>query len=353
VALRILIAALLPLTLTACGGGGESVSPPGEAPAPVPKASEAPGGAGPSFDPVAGVPSLPGAPTGPPRATTVHMDDGDLRFIEQAYPGGNKKSRRQVKRTADGVVNHGPYVRWYKNGVVAEQGEYAEGLKHGVFVERFDTGQMKVETPYVAGRIHGLKREWSDVGFVKKEAHFEDGELHGSYGLYLMRYEGQRQPQIVGQHERGQKTGTWTYHYGTGEKRDLGAFVEGLREGLWTTWFASGELQREVHYRAGEYHGELVEYDQGTRVSSATYDGGTPAGVQILWFPNGKKRSERTFAGGQPSGPATTWYESGQVESRGALEAGKKQGAWEFWRRDGSLDAVRSGTYEQGARVES
>jgi antitoxin component YwqK of YwqJK toxin-antitoxin module len=279
------------------------------------------------------------------------MQVGELRFIEQVYPDGRKKSRRQVKRTEEGVVNHGPYVRWYRNGVVALEGEYVEGLQQGPFIEHFETGQMKSETPYLDGRVHGLKKEWSDIGFVKKEAHFESGQKHGPYATFLMLNEGVRLPHISGQHERGEKTGSWTYHYMTSEKRDHGDFVAGVREGLWTSWFPSGELKREVHYRADEYHGALVEYDQGVKLSTANYADGAPEGVQTLWFTNGEKKSERTFANGKASGPAATWYEGGQPESRGALVLGKKQGVWEFWRRDGTVDEQRSGTYEAGERV--
>ncbi len=153
---RVLFGLLLTLSLAACGGGGEAESPP--APTPAEESTPVqPGAAGPSFDPVSGAPSLLGASAGKTPATTVHMQPGELRFIDQTYPNGKKKSRRQVKRTAEGVVNHGPYVRWYKNGVVSEEGQYVEGVKHGVFVERFDTGQMKAETPYALGLVHGSR----------------------------------------------------------------------------------------------------------------------------------------------------------------------------------------------------
>jgi antitoxin component YwqK of YwqJK toxin-antitoxin module len=280
------------------------------------------------------------------------MDEGDRRVIEQIYRTGEKKSLRQVKRTAEGVVNHGPYVRWYRNGVVALEGEYVDGLQQGVFLERFDTGQMRVETPYLEGREHGLKKEWSDIGFVKKEVHFEHGELHGPYATFLMIHEGgPRLPHITGQHERGRKVGPWTYHYLSSEKRDQGEFVDGAREGLWTTWNQDGSLAREAHYRAGEFHGELIEYEQGVKVSTSTYDMGTASGPQVLWYANGQKRLERTFVDGEVTGPASTWYESGQLESRGELVDGEKEGAWQFRRRDGSPDPQRSGEYERGERV--
>jgi len=341
---------VLCLVLCACGRGEESAPPPtvsGDPPAPEPVA-----GVGGTFDPARGAPIPPSA-EGVWAETMVHVDEGEIRVIEETYRNGEKKSRREVKKTDVGIVNHGPYVRWYKNGVVAEEGEYVDGKRVGTFIERLDTGQMKSEIPYDEnGEIHGTRREWSDVGFVKKEAEFRHGLPHGSYKIYGMLYEGQRFERIAGTHEEGRKTGTWTYAYIDGQKREQGEYVDDLRSGLWTSWWRNGQLQREAHHRAGVWHGTVTEYDEEGRMSSTgNYVDGEPEGTHTTFYASGGKRAEKTYRDGRPNGPAATWFEDGQMESRGELVDGKQEGEWTYWFPDGSINEEWTGLYHAGERA--
>ena len=339
--------------LAACGEGlGSSPTEEGrseESPAvvePMP-----PRAVGESFDPAGRAPTPP-AVSGTWSQTTVNVDEGELRILEQTYRDGSKKSRRHVKKTPEGIVNHGPYVRWYRNGVVAEEGEFRDGERDGVFIERFDTGQMKSEIEWEAGQVHGTKREWSDIGFVKKEAEFRHGVLHGRYATYGMVLEDQRFVRISGRFDEGVKVGPWTYAYGGGEKRDAGEFVNGLREGLWTTWHENGTLELEAHYRAGQWHGTVAEYDgEGRPLSTGTYVDGTLEGMHTTFFPSGAKRAEKTYLRGKPNGAAATWFDGGPMESRGEFVDGRQEGEWTYWNADGSLNEEWTGLYRDGERV--
>ena len=308
-----------------------------------------------TFDPVQGMPDAPPPSTPLTQGQkTRSLEEGATTFVEEVYRDGTKKTRRQVLRTAEGIVNHGPYMRWHKNGVVAEEGEYRNGQRQGKFIERFDTGQPLFEVDYVDGVVHGVKREWSDVGYLKKEAEFQDGLRHGSYRTWTMMNEGVRTVMIEGTHSGGRKTGEWTYYYRTGEKRDHGRFEDSVRQGLWTTWWEEGTLRREAEHLDGEWQGRVAEYGRdGHELSEGGYAAGLPEGVLTTWYPGGGgKKSEKTYHAGRQEGLATTWFEGGQMESRGEMLDGKQHGDWVYWNRDGSVNSDWSGRYEGGERID-
>src|SRR5687767_14896805 len=45
---------------------------------------------------------------------------GSVSVIEESWPDGKPKLRRSVLHDGDGIVNHGPFSKWHRNGVPAE-----------------------------------------------------------------------------------------------------------------------------------------------------------------------------------------------------------------------------------------
>ena len=301
--------------------------------------------------PMSRTPGSAGSGARPREIEAVDLDEGEVVWVEDHYRGSNKlKTRRQVRRTSEGMENHGHYERLFENGVVAEEGEFERGQRVGVWMERFDTGQPKIETHYRAGELHGLKREWSDVGFVKKETWFEDGLRHGDYTVWDMRFEGRRFVKTRGQHERGLKVGVWEVFYRNEALREKGLYVDGLREGSWTFWqFDDNKLQREAEFRAGEWHGRVADYDElGNLASEGIYEQGKLNGPLIEFHPEGTVKSEKLYVDGRPSGPVRTYHPDGTPESEGELVDGKREGLWTYWNEDGSVNESWTGHYHDG-----
>ncbi|MCC6574118.1 MAG: CPBP family intramembrane metalloprotease [Planctomycetes bacterium] len=61
-------------------------------------------------------------------------DDGQIQQRKDYYESGELEAERSVRVLSDGKeVNHGPYVRWYANGVKAEEGAFDNGEKVGLW----------------------------------------------------------------------------------------------------------------------------------------------------------------------------------------------------------------------------
>jgi len=361
------LAVALPLVLLGCGEAAvpqasETGSPAGPAQgagqfpeaaaAPVPAPADADSDDDrAAADPVAEAPDpidvldADGLPQVPPGS--------ELAIDESFYKNGRRRYRRLVETTADGIRSHGAYVRWFKNGVVDEVGAFRHGLREGTFVTRYDSGQLRSEIEYHDGKIDGRKREWAEAGYLERDVYFADGLQQGPYRVTTSWYEGILVTVIEGQFDHGKKTGAWTYHYNTGERRDAGEFADDLREGRWTTWYKEGPLQREVDYLHDEWHGLVIDYDeQGRKLSEQAYEHGVANGPRTEWFPNGQLESRRNFVAGTPEGAMTTWYEDGTKESEGEMRGGKQEGPWTFWNADGSVNEAWTGSYADGERVE-
>ena len=329
------------LALGACGPSAPAPETEVEAPVdPTPTEADSPV----ELDPIDAL-DADGLPQVPP--------ESGLELDEGYFKEGRRRYRRLVKVTPDGIVGHGAYVRWHKNGVPFEQGTFRDGQREGLFIERHEAGPIKTESSYRAGKLHGYKRGYAAAGFREREALYEDGLQHGPYLVTTSWYEGVLVTLIEGQFARGNKTGPWTYYYNKGERRDAGEFQGDLREGTWTTWYKSGELQLAADHHLGEWHGQVTEYDeQGRRLTEATYDTGVASGTRTEWYENGTRKSVSEFVAGLASGPMQTWFESGAPRSQGRMQAGQREGEWVFTNADGSLNEAWSGTYSGGVRVE-
>ena len=76
--------------------------------------------------------------------------DPKIETRKDIYDDGALEAERVVRIEADGSeVNHGPYVRWHKNGLKAEEGVYENGLKVGRWRSWLDTGQNFFDGDYL------------------------------------------------------------------------------------------------------------------------------------------------------------------------------------------------------------
>ena len=92
----------------------------------------------------------------------------------------------------------------------------------------------------------------------------------------------------------------------------------------------------------------------GTAAAFGTFrskEGAAEIRSQTTYFANGQIDTECSVRDGQRDGPCRRFYADGSKMAEGRYADGKMVGEWTFWLRDGALDAERSGSYADGAKV--
>lgn len=267
---------------------------------------------------------------------------------EERFPDGKPKLSRRVRRTEDGIENHGPFRKWATNGVLLEEGTFRAGEKDGAYVVRHENGLVKSEIHYSRGREHGRKREWGEYGALISDATLVDGVLDGEERTWWP----DKNPRSLSTWKLGVLDGPSRVWHGNGIVAEEGQSVAGKREGTWTYRTSEDRLALVENYLHGRLHGVTTEYDaEGRKSAEREYRDGRASGVHREFWPSGKPRAETTFVDGKPQGPSARWYEDGVKECEGALAGGQREGRWRFWKSDGTLDVAQSGEYRAGARV--
>ncbi len=285
-----------------------------------------------------------------PRADSVLPPPPEgAHWVEDHHPNGVRKSARTVRRVEDGIVNHGPYLRWFETGFLAEQGEFLDGERHGLLRTFYETGLRLAETEYDRGVIHGELRRFDPMNELIQRSHYARGKLEGLEELWW-----------DGSHRRARTNwsndlphGDWIQWHFEGPASESGRYEHGARVGEWRYRSAEDVLIRVENYAAGRLHGVYEEYDeQGAPVRKGNYLNGLAQGEQIEFHPGGAQiKSRIEYAGGRPNGRARTWHIDGKPESDGQMLEGQREGRWTYWNSDGSIHARMTGEYRAGERV--
>jgi antitoxin component YwqK of YwqJK toxin-antitoxin module len=336
-------------TPTPLGGGAGSTTPVGASDVGAPRPIELPAGLVKPDDRGAQGGGQPAKEAeGAPAKGAAAEDWPGTELREEFHPDGSPRLSRRVRKTEDGIENHGPFRRWAPNGVVTEEGIYRGGEKDGLYTLRHESGIPSVEAHYKLGVLDGLRREWSDVATLTYEATFVAGKVEGEERTWWP--DGTKKS--LATFRNGVLQGPSGVWHGNGVQAEQGQSVAGQREGTWTYRLPDETVKLVEQYHAGKLHGVTREFDDAGKLSAEReYVDGKASGMHREFWPNGKPRSETMYAGGKPEGPSSRWYENGQKESEGAHVAGQREGLWTCWREDGSLDTAASGTYHAGQRV--
>jgi antitoxin component YwqK of YwqJK toxin-antitoxin module len=95
--------------------------------------------------------------------------------VEEHWPNGVLRLRKEVLRSSDGtVVDHGSYESWYDNGQIEYQGTFVQGKADGIARRFHRNGQKSVEESLAKGMRQGPRFSWDEGGVLRKEEHFTD-----------------------------------------------------------------------------------------------------------------------------------------------------------------------------------
>jgi antitoxin component YwqK of YwqJK toxin-antitoxin module len=218
----------------------------------------------------------------------------DLMGEHMAEPGAKRAiscpQGTTARETVNGVVvetacvrpdgtRHGRMIGRYRDGRVAVEGEYRDGLEVGTWTW-WDRGSVQppVDDPSAPS---------PDRGARIREGEYRDGKRVGIWREW--------DPQ-------GTVIAEETYDQ------------DGRPSGTWKRWWNNGQLQQET-----------VHVD------------GSPSGLQTRFHASGNKSEEGTLSSGKRVGEWTSWHANGQKHWQGSYQDDKQAGAWSWWDESGKL----------------
>ncbi|MGI9516095.1 MAG: toxin-antitoxin system YwqK family antitoxin [Pirellulaceae bacterium] len=283
----------------------------------------------------------------PPDFFNSSREEADLRMMESAgrvevvrqrYPDGKVQIERQVTQDEAGnFLNHGEWKLLDQRGQVMAQGTFRKGHMHGSWQRLHAAGSP------------GL---FAEAPFNQFRAPFRS----------------------VTTFKLGKQDGMWTISDQYQRKVLEIPYANGRRNGRAIWYRPNSMVMREVNFRNGQLHGELVEYDQRNQPARrAVYEGGQELITRTSHYHKDQKQAEFSFLGpklvfsGQDDwwnadpvgydtvgeelqhGPAQEWYSNGQLKMRGQFRQGQRHGPFYWWHENGQRQIA--GAFVDGART--
>ena len=152
---------------------------------------------------------------------TSECDGKTVETIEEQWPDGTVKLRREVVKQDDGT-----------------------DISHGVTTTFWEGGQKKLEMYVVCGVRHGPKRTWHSNGNKWSEGEFVNGKENGVWRLWY--YEGEPLQQFTMVH--GAWHGTYTEWHQNGKKKMEVEYIHGLKQGPQIYWDELGNEMIRIEY---------------------------------------------------------------------------------------------------------
>lgn len=84
----------------------------------------------------------------------------------------------------EGMLLHGLYTEFYKNGNLLQKGNFKKGLKSGEWRTWHNNGELSSIGEFRQGNRHGEFQEYSTDGILKSKRRYRKGELHGTSYAY-------------------------------------------------------------------------------------------------------------------------------------------------------------------------
>ena len=256
--------------------------------------------------------------------TNVTESDRDVEVIRERYPNRRIKIEREVKQDDQkNYHNHGSWKFWDENGNLMVEGRYDNGIRQGIWK-----------------RWHTRK----------------DSRLFSQYP-----YSSYAEP-FISQTEfnEGEMDGNWVIYDGKQRKISQWSFLNGQRDGLSMWWHPNGKQLREITYKDGDIHGEILEYTEaGVLSSKSSFEHGRMLAPRIEKYKDGAKKTQGMYLHARivlkenddwwNAAPAVftstgkderhgewlSWYQNGQQESRGFYKNDKADGTFVWWYSNG------------------
>jgi antitoxin component YwqK of YwqJK toxin-antitoxin module len=120
-----------------------------------------------------------------------------------------------------------------------------QGRRTGTWEETFADGTLSGIVEYLDGEKHGTCTYWYRSGQLKATGAMERGRFTGHWEWW--RENGQ--PLQRGEFVDGEQHGLWQRHHDNGRLWDEGHWDHGTRSGPWRYYDTEGELVRKTNHR--------------------------------------------------------------------------------------------------------
>ena len=234
--------------------------------------------------------------------------------IRERYDNGRVKVERGVAQDdRENYVNHGPWRMWDEDGNLIAEGVYRYGKRDGKWVRWYKTGDVELfSTPPFS----------LFTGPYRSQATFRDGELNG--------------PWVITD-QADVKICEWS-------------FLGGRRHGESVWYYHTGRKMRVINYRAGELHGELLEWDiNGNPVTRVQYEDGRRHEKTQQTYPDGQKKVEGMVLQARlMMKEPDDWWEA-KMATYVAKGKDEKHGEWTAWYPNGQQRFAGEYQYDKPA----
>jgi antitoxin component YwqK of YwqJK toxin-antitoxin module len=120
-----------------------------------------------------------------PTSDTLDRPAESVELVEEFWPDGKLRLRRQVTRQADGtLLDHGTYTRWYQNGRKEYEATYVRGQLHGVETAWHENGEKRTEQHFDQGLRQGTRWDWDEQGRLRREERYLKDRPHGTWTIW-------------------------------------------------------------------------------------------------------------------------------------------------------------------------
>lgn len=244
-----------------------------------------------------------------------YYDNGQLRSIENYVD----------------TIEHGPFIWYYKNGIISEEGNMKNGELEGEDWSYNKEGLLDEYSTYENGYKVGPFKTFWKTGELKEE------------GTYRKNADSWNKPFKINVHKKYQPNGD----IGTSEKFGIDEDNEGILigKGILNDYYKTDDpykfiLKEESNLLDGELHGVSKEYyENGKLKAIEEFIKGEEVGIHKAYYDNGQLKSNTTFVDGNKIGLYEEYLENGSPSKKG--NNGETAGAfgayygevgnWTYW----------------------
>lgn len=108
----------------------------------------------------------------------MSIRDETLFIVEEPYDTGELRFRYGRKLSPDGKTwtRDGVFQEFHRNGRLAAEGLYRDGVEEGFWREYYESGQVSSEGQYRHGKEDGRWRFWNEGGKREEDVEFREGQ---------------------------------------------------------------------------------------------------------------------------------------------------------------------------------
>ena len=133
-----------------------------------------------------------------------------------------------------------------------------EGKVDGPYVLYYDNGKMKEQGTYKNGKLEGYFFQYYEDGTKNYEGYYEEGELSGKLNFFEPYIEYFETPEgaklrVEGIYKNGARDGAYTVYYGeSSDKKVTGTYKNASKHGIWSWFSKDGQKKTQRQWDNGE-----------------------------------------------------------------------------------------------------